>query len=80
MFDPSSMPKQELAAQLAAAQREIDRMGYQDYGSGGGRDESLNQGPGGSYTGRGDTGTPGLDSIDYDLKDGGLITMFKERR
>ena len=53
------------------------------YGSGGGRDESLNLGPGGSYTGRGDTGAPGLDSIDYDLKDGGpvgLATMFTRRR
>jgi hypothetical protein len=53
------------------------------YGSGGGRDESLNRGLGGSYTGEGDTGTPGLDSIDYDLKDGGpvgLATMFTRRR
>jgi len=80
--------RQELAKQLARAQKEIAAKGYQDYGSGGGRDESLNQGPGGSYTGKGDTGTPGLDSIDYDLKDGGLIgynkgglaTMFTRRR
>ena len=80
--------RQELAKQLARAQKEIAAKGYIDYGSGGGRDESLNQGPGGSYTGKGDTGTPGLDSIDYDLKDGGLIgynkgglaTMFTRRR
>ena len=73
----------ELAAARARAQQEIAARGYQDYGSGGGRDESLNLGPGGSYTGRGDTGTPGLDSIDYDLKDGGpvgLATMFTRRR
>ena len=76
---------------LAAAQREIDKMGYKDYGSGGGRDESLNLGPGGSYTGRGDVGATGAnfsgdfatDSLSYDLKDGGsvgLATMFKNKR
>ena len=73
----------ELAAARARAQQEIAARGYQDYGSGGGRDESLNLGPAGAYTGRGDTGTPGLDSIDYDLKDGGpvgLATMFTRRR
>ena len=43
--------KQELAAQLAAAQEEINRMGYQDYGSGGGLDPSLNDPVTGEYTG-----------------------------
>ncbi len=76
---------------LAAAQREIDKMGYIDYGSGGGRDESLNLGPGGSYTGKGDVGATtanqrgdfATDSLSYDLKDGGsvgLATMFKRKR
>ena len=76
---------------LAAAQREIDKMGYKDYGSGGGRDESLNRGPGGSYSGMGNQGATGAnfsgdfatDSDSYDLKDGGsvgLATMFKNKR
>ena len=43
--------KQELAAQLAAAQEEINRMGYQDYGSGGGLDPTLNDPVTGEYTG-----------------------------
>ena len=75
---------------LAAAQREIDKMGYKDYGSGGGRDESLNRGPGGSYSGMGNQGATGAnfsgdfatDSDSYDLKDGGpvgLASMFVRR-
>ena len=76
------------ASALKAAQKEIERMGYTEYGSGGGRDASLNLGPGGSYTGMGDvgattantTGDFATDSISYDLKDGGLATMFVERR
>ena len=76
------------ASALKAAQKEIERMGYTEYGSGGGRDASLNLGPGGTYTGMGDvgattantTGDFATDSISYDLKDGGLATMFVERR
>ena len=77
--------QQEEKARQERLKRELEALAAQgrDYGSGGGRDESLNQGPGGSYTGKGDTGTPGLDSIDYDLKDGGPVgvaTMFTRRR
>ena len=77
--------QQEEKARQERLKRELEALAAQgrDYGSGGGRDESLNLGPGGSYTGRGDTGTPGLDSIDYDLKDGGPVgvaTMFTRRR
>lgn len=75
-------------AALAEAQRIIKEKGYQDYGSGGGLDSSLNRGSGGSYTGMGDVGATGAnfsgnfatDSLSYDLKDGGLITMFVEKR
>ena len=71
----------ELAAARARAQREIAARGYQDYGSGGGRDESLNTGPGGSYSGRGDQGATGAnfsgdfatDSASYDLAEGGRV-------
>jgi hypothetical protein len=74
----------ELAAARARAQREIAARGYQDYGSGGGRDESLNTGPGGSYSGRGDQGATGAnfsgdfatDSASYDLAEGGRV--YKE--
>ena len=53
-----------------------------------GRDESLNQGEGGAYSGMGDQGATtanfsgdfATDSLSYDLKDGGLATMFVERR
>ena len=83
--------RQELERALKRAQREIKRQGYTDYGSGGGRDTSLNQGPGGSYTGMGDQGATGAnfsgdfatDAASYDLKDGGpvgLATMFTRRR
>ena len=77
--------QQEEKARQERLKRELEALAAQNriYGSGGGRDESLNRGPGGSYTGKGDTGTPGLDSIDYDLKDGGpvgLATMFTRRR
>ena len=66
---------------LKAAQREIAAKGYTDYGSGGGRDESLNTGPGGSYSGRGDEGATGAnfsgdfatDSASYDLAKGGRV-------
>ena len=66
---------------LRAAQREIAAQGYTDYGSGGGRDESLNTGPGGSYSGRGDEGATGAnfsgdfatDSASYDLAKGGRV-------
>ena len=80
--------KMRQAAALKAAQEEIRRMGYQDYGSGGGRDYSLNDPVTGEYTGRGDVGATtanqrgefATDSLSYDLKDGGLATMFVERR
>ena len=77
--------QQEEKARQDQLKKELEALAAQNriYGSGGGRDESLNLGPGGSYTGRGDTGTPGLDSIDYDLKDGGPVgvaTMFTRRR
>ena len=53
-----------------------------------GRDASLNQGEGGAYSGMGDQGATtanfsgdfATDSLSYDLKDGGLATMFVERR
>tara|TARA_A100001037_G_scaffold243115_1_gene223715 strand:+ start:263 stop:1360 length:1098 start_codon:yes stop_codon:yes gene_type:complete len=41
----------ELRAALQRAQAEINRMGYQDYGSGGGLDPSLNDPVTGEYTG-----------------------------
>ena len=71
----------ELAAARARAQQEIAARGYQDYGSGGGRDESLNAGVGGSYSGRGDQGATGAnfsgdfatDSASYDLAEGGRV-------
>ena len=71
----------ELAAARARAQQEIAARGYQDYGSGGGRDESLNTGVGGSYSGRGDQGATGAnfsgdfatDSASYDLAEGGRV-------
>ena len=71
----------ELAAARARAQQEIAARGYQDYGSGGGRDESLNTGVGGSYYGRGDQGETGAnfsgdfatDSASYDLAKGGRV-------
>ena len=71
----------ELAAARARAQQEIAARGYQDYGSGGGRDESLNTGVGGSYSGRGEQGATGAnfsgdfatDSASYDLAEGGRV-------
>ena len=73
--------------------RELDALALQGrvYGTGGGRDESLNLGPDGSYTGRGDVGATtanqrgefATDSLSYDLKEGGqvgLATMFTRRR
>ena len=80
--------KMRQAAALKAAQEEISRMGYQDYGSGGGLDPTLNDPVTGEYTGRGDVGATtanqrgefATDSLSYDLKDGGLATMFVERR
>ena len=83
--------RQELERALKRAQREIKRQGYIDYGSGGGRDTSLNTGPGGSYSGRGDEGATGAnfsgdfatDAASYDLKDGGpggLATMFRNKK
>jgi hypothetical protein len=75
-----------------ALERELAKYAAQNriYGSGGGRDESLNRGPGGSYTGRGDVGATtanqrgdfATDSLSYDLKDGGpvgLASMFTRR-
>jgi len=61
-------------AALARAQEEINRMGYQDYGSGGGLDPSLNDPNTGEYT--------GASTQDYGSgeKDGGLITMFTRKR
>ena len=80
--------KMRQAAALKAAQEEISRMGYQDYGSGGGLDPTLNDPVTGEYTGRGDVGATtanqrgefATDSLSYDLKDGGLAAMFVERR
>ena len=73
--------RREQEAALRRAQQEIAAKGYQDYGSGGGRDESLNTGPGGSYSGRGDQGATGAnfsgdfatDSASYDLAKGGRV-------
>ena len=53
-----------------------------------GRDASLNQGEGGAYSGMGDQGATtanfsgdfATDSLSYDLKDGGLITLFVETK
>ena len=53
-----------------------------------GRDASLNQGEGGTYSGMGDQGATtanfsgdfATDSLSYDLKDGGLITLFVETK
>ena len=83
--------RQELERALKRAQREIKRQGYIDYGSGGGRDTSLNTGPGGSYSGRGDEGATGAnfsgdfatDAASYYIKDGGpdgLATMFRNKK
>ena len=85
--------QQEEKARQEALKKELERLAAQNriYGSGGGRDESLNLGPGGSYTGRGDVGATtanqrgefATDSLSYDLKDGGpvgLATMFTRRR
>ncbi len=76
-----------------ALERELAKYAAQNriYGSGGGRDESLNTGPGGSYSGMGNQGATGAnfsgdfatDSDSYDLKDGGpvgLASMFVRRR
>ena len=75
-----------------ALERELAKYAAQNriYGSGGGRDESLNTGPGGSYSGRGDQGATtanfsgdfATDSASYDMKDGGpvgLASMFVRR-
>ena len=63
-------------AALARAQEEINRMGYQDYGSGGASAETMAsyEGPDGSYA--------GASTQDYGSgeKDGGLITMFTRKR
>jgi len=74
--------KQELAAQLSAAQREINRMGYQDYGSGGGLDPSLNDPVTGEYTGasKQDYGSGEKDGGIIGYNKGGLATMFTRRR
>ena len=73
--------RREQEAALRRAQQEIAAKGYQDYGSGGGRDASLNTGSGGSYSGRGDQGATGAnfsgdfatDSASYDLAKGGRV-------
>ena len=74
--------KNKLAAQLAAAQREIDRMGYQDYGSGGGLDPSLNDPVTGEYTGAStqDYGSGEKDGGIIGYKKGGLATMFRNKK
>ena len=74
--------KNKLAAQLAAAQREINRMGYQDYGSGGGLDPSLNDPVTGEYTGAStqDYGSGEKDGGLIGYNKGGLATMFTRRR
>ena len=68
--------KMRQAAALKAAQKEIERMGYTDYGSGPASVETMAsyEGPDGSYA--------GASTQDYGSgeKDGGLITMFVERR
>jgi hypothetical protein len=69
--------RQQEAAQIAAGANTFA-----------GRDASLNQGEGGSYSGMGDQGATGAnfsgdfatDSASYDLKDGGLITLFVETK
>ena len=74
--------KAQLAAQLAAAQEVINRMGYQDYGSGGGLDPSLNDPVTGEYTGAStqDYGSGEKDGGIIGYEKGGLATMFTRRR
>jgi hypothetical protein len=76
--------KDQLAAQLAAAQKEIERMGYQDYGSGGASAAEMAsyEGPDGSYAGAStqDYGGGEKDGGIIGYKKGGLATMFTRRR
>jgi len=62
--------KKALATQLATAQKEIDKMGYQDYGQGAASQETQRsyEGPGGGYTGAGEATDWGGGE-----KEGGLI-------
>ena len=66
----------KLAAQLAAAQKEIQAQGYTDYGSG-----AASQATQASYEGA-DGSYAGASTQDYGSgeKDGGIITMFKNKR
>ena len=82
LAEQEAKQKAQLAAQLAAAQREIDRMGYKDYGSGGGLDPSLNDPVTGEYTGasKQDYGSGEKDGGIIGYQKGGLTTMFTRRR
>ena len=85
--------KAEEKARQDQLKKELEALALQGriYGSGGGRDQSLNDPTTGDYKGRGDvgattanqTGEFATDSLSYDLKDGGrvgLATMFTRRR
>ena len=69
-FNKEKEKKQALATQLATAQKEIDRMGYQDYGQGAASQETQRsyEGPGGGYIGAGEAADWGGGE-----KEGGLI-------
>ncbi len=69
-------------AALARAQEEINRMGYQDYGSGGGLDPSLNDPVTGEYTGasKQDYGSGEKDGGIIGYQKGGIATMFTRKR
>jgi hypothetical protein len=84
LAEQEAKQKAQLATQLAAAQREIDRMGYQDYGSGGASAAEMAsyEGPDGSYAGAStqDYGGGEKDGGIIGYKKGGLATMFTRRR
>jgi hypothetical protein len=74
--------RQELERALKRAEREIQRKGYTDYGSGGGRDLSLNDPITGEYTGASiqDYGSGEKDGGIIGYQKGGLATMFTSNR
>jgi hypothetical protein len=73
-----------LAAQLAAAQKEIEAKGYQDYGQGGASASEMAsyEGSDGSYAGAStqDYGGGEKDGGIIGYRNGGLATMFTRRR
>ena len=76
--------KEALAKQLDIAQEEINRMGYQDYGSGAASQatQASYEGPDGSYAGAStqDYGSGEKDGGIIGYQKGGLATMFTRRR